>query len=49
MAATNPVGAIGSTVVDIFTGDVFFVHPFPVSSLSLEDYESVKSYVKSAE
>ncbi|KAL0887190.1 hypothetical protein Bca101_011173 [Brassica carinata] len=42
-------GAIGSIVVDTYTRDVSIVHPFPVSSLSSEDYESVKSYVKSAE
>lgn len=42
-------GAVGSIVLDTFTRDVSLVLPFPVSSLSLEDYESVKSYVKSAE
>ncbi|KAH0906798.1 hypothetical protein HID58_038625 [Brassica napus] len=42
-------GAVGSIVLDTFTRDVSFVFPFPVSSLSLEDYNSVKSYVKSDE
>ncbi|KAG2299812.1 hypothetical protein Bca52824_036284 [Brassica carinata] len=42
-------GAVGSIVVDTYTRDVSIVHPFPVSSLSSEDYESVKSYVKSTE
>ncbi|WZZ90167.1 hypothetical protein YC2023_118746 [Brassica napus] len=42
-------GAVGSIVLDTFTRDVSFVFPFPVSSLSLEDYTSVKSYVKSVE
>ncbi|CAH2069459.1 unnamed protein product, partial [Thlaspi arvense] len=42
-------GATGAIVQNTVVQDVAFVLPFPSSSLSLEDCESIKSYIKSAE
>lgn len=42
-------GAIGAIVKNTWTPDVASVLPFPASSLNSEDYESIKSYIKSAE
>ncbi|ESQ42452.1 hypothetical protein EUTSA_v10015491mg [Eutrema salsugineum] len=42
-------GATGAIVQNTVSEDVAFVLPFPASSLASEDYESIKSYIKSDE
>ncbi|XP_010477301.1 PREDICTED: subtilisin-like protease SBT4.3 [Camelina sativa] len=42
-------GATGAIVLNTLYLDIAFVLPLPASSLSLKDYESIKSYIQSTE
>ncbi|XP_023644696.1 subtilisin-like protease SBT4.3 [Capsella rubella] len=42
-------GATGAIVQNTFYPDIPFLLPLPASSLSVEDYETIKSYIKSTE